>query len=34
MSNPLVRIVMGSDSDLPKMRNAVEVLEELEIPCR
>jgi 5-(carboxyamino)imidazole ribonucleotide mutase len=24
---------MGSDSDLPKMRDAVEVLEELEIPC-
>lgn len=33
MSSPLVGIVMGSDSDLPKMRDAVEVLEELEITC-
>ena len=33
MSSPLVGIVLGSDSDLPKMRDAVEVLAELEIPC-
>lgn len=33
MSCPLVGIVMGSDSDLPKMRDAFEVLQELEIPC-
>ncbi|BAF60729.1 hypothetical protein PTH_2548 [Pelotomaculum thermopropionicum SI] len=29
---PLVGIVMGSDSDLPVMREAVRVLDELEIP--
>lgn len=32
----LVGIVMGSDSDLPVMKEAVEVLEELQVPseCR
>lgn len=29
---PLVGVVMGSDSDLPVMRAAAEVLEELEVP--
>lgn len=32
MSNPLVSIVMGSKSDLPVMKKAAEVLEELNIP--
>ena len=32
MSKPLVSIIMGSQSDLPVMREAAEVLEELEIP--
>ena len=31
--NPLVSIIMGSDSDLPVMQAAVEVLKELEVPC-
>jgi len=31
-TRPLVGIVMGSDSDLPVMKAAAEVLEELEIP--
>lgn len=30
--NPLVSIVMGSDSDLPIMKPAAQFLEELEIP--
>ncbi|NLY90923.1 MAG: 5-(carboxyamino)imidazole ribonucleotide mutase [Firmicutes bacterium] len=29
---PLVGIVMGSDSDLPVMKAAAEILEELEVP--
>ncbi len=33
MSKILVGIVMGSDSDLPVMRAASDVLEELGIPC-
>lgn len=33
MSNkPIVGVVMGSDSDWPTMREAVEILEEFEIP--
>ncbi len=32
MSQPLVGIVMGSDSDLPVMKEAARVLDELEIP--
>lgn len=32
MSKPLVSIIMGSQSDLSVMREAAEVLEELEIP--
>lgn len=31
-NRPLVGIIMGSDSDLPVMKAAAEVLEELEIP--
>ncbi len=31
-NQPLVGIIMGSDSDLPVMKAAAEVLEELEIP--
>lgn len=33
MSQPLVGIVVGSDSDLPVMKEAAEVLEEFGIPC-
>ncbi|MHB1042941.1 MAG: 5-(carboxyamino)imidazole ribonucleotide mutase [Eubacteriales bacterium] len=33
MSKPLVGIVLGSDSDLPVMRDCVRVLDELGIPC-
>jgi 5-(carboxyamino)imidazole ribonucleotide mutase len=32
MSKPLVGILMGSDSDLPVMKKAAEVLTEMEIP--
>ena len=32
MSKPLVSIIMGSQSDLSVMREAAEVLEELEVP--
>lgn len=32
MSEPLVGIIMGSDSDLPVMRDAIRVLDELDIP--
>ena len=32
MNRPLVGIVMGSDSDLPVMKNAATVLDELGIP--
>ncbi|MFZ5642091.1 MAG: 5-(carboxyamino)imidazole ribonucleotide mutase [Bacillota bacterium] len=33
MDKALVGIVMGSDSDLPVMKEAAKVLEELDIPC-
>lgn len=33
MSNPQVGIIMGSDSDLPVMREAVKVLQELGVSC-
>lgn len=33
MSQPLVGIVVGSDSDLPVMKEAVKVLEDFGIPC-
>lgn len=32
MSKPLVSIIMGSDSDLPVMRQAADFLKSLEIP--
>ena len=33
MEKPLVGIVMGSDSDLPVMKEAANVLKEMGIPC-
>lgn len=33
MKKPLVGILMGSDSDLPVMRKAAEVLKEMGVPC-
>jgi 5-(carboxyamino)imidazole ribonucleotide mutase len=30
---PLVAVLMGSDSDLPVMRGAVDALEEFGVPC-
>lgn len=33
MTKPLVGVVMGSNSDWPVMKHAVEKLEELGIPC-
>lgn len=30
---PLVGIIMGSDSDLPTMKEAIAILEEFQIPC-
>jgi phosphoribosylaminoimidazole carboxylase PurE protein len=33
MSQPVVSIVMGSDSDLEIMREAVQTLKRFEIPC-
>ncbi len=30
--NPLVGIIMGSDSDFPVMKEAIEVLEEFKVP--
>ncbi|MCL6611835.1 MAG: 5-(carboxyamino)imidazole ribonucleotide mutase [Peptococcaceae bacterium] len=33
MNEVLVGIVMGSDSDLPVMREAAEILNELGVPC-
>jgi 5-(carboxyamino)imidazole ribonucleotide mutase len=32
MKNPVVSIIMGSDSDLPVMNEAVKILEEFKIP--
>lgn len=32
MSKPLISIVMGSDSDLPVMNHAAEILEKFQIP--
>ena len=32
MSNPIVSIIMGSDSDLPVMQAAADILSEFEIP--
>lgn len=33
MNGPLVGVIMGSDSDLPVLKDAVEFLEEFGIPC-
>jgi 5-(carboxyamino)imidazole ribonucleotide mutase len=33
MKKPLVGILMGSDSDLPVMQMAAEVLKEIGVPC-
>jgi len=33
MNQPLVGIIMGSDSDLPTMQGAIVACEEFEIPC-
>ena len=30
--NPLVGIIMGSDSDLPVLSKAAEILDKLQIP--
>jgi phosphoribosylaminoimidazole carboxylase PurE protein len=32
-TNPLVAIVMGSDSDLPVMKQAAEALDKFAVPC-
>ena len=32
MSKPLIGIIMGSQSDLKIMKDAAEVLEELDVP--
>jgi 5-(carboxyamino)imidazole ribonucleotide mutase len=32
-ANPLVGVIMGSDSDLPIMEAAVTVLSEFDVPC-
>jgi len=33
MTQPLIGIIMGSDSDLPTMQAAIAVCEEFEVPC-
>jgi 5-(carboxyamino)imidazole ribonucleotide mutase len=33
MTQPLVGIIMGSDSDLPTMQAAIAVCEEFNVPC-
>lgn len=33
MSNPVIGIIMGSDSDLPTMKEAIVICEEFNIPC-
>ena len=33
MTQPLIGIIMGSDSDLPTMKDAIAVCEEFTIPC-
>lgn len=32
MGNPLISIIMGSDSDLPTMEHAIKIIEEFSIP--
>jgi 5-(carboxyamino)imidazole ribonucleotide mutase len=33
MADPLVGVIMGSDSDLPVMQAAIDVLDEFGVPC-
>ena len=33
MNQPIVGIIMGSDSDLPTMKDAIAVCEEFNVPC-
>jgi len=33
MIPPKVAILMGSDSDLPKIQNAIDILKDLAVPC-
>lgn len=33
MTQPLIGIIMGSDSDLPTMQGAIAVCEEFKVPC-
>ncbi len=33
MAQPLIGIIMGSDSDLPTMQAAIAVCQEFEVPC-
>jgi 5-(carboxyamino)imidazole ribonucleotide mutase len=33
MTQPLIGIIMGSDSDLPTMQGAIAVCEEFNVPC-
>ena len=33
MNQPLIGIIMGSDSDLPTMQDAIAVCEEFGVPC-
>ncbi|TVR83031.1 MAG: 5-(carboxyamino)imidazole ribonucleotide mutase [Saprospirales bacterium] len=32
MSNPIIGVIMGSDSDLPIMQQAIDILKEFELP--
>jgi len=33
MNNPLVALLMGSKSDLPKLQSCIDTLKKLDIPC-
>lgn len=33
MTQPLIGIIMGSDSDLPTMQGAIAICKEFEVPC-
>lgn len=33
MTQPLIGIIMGSDSDLPTMQGAIAICEEFDVPC-
>lgn len=33
MTQPLVGIIMGSDSDLPTMKDAIAICEDFDVPC-